>query len=559
VQPHEAFTGVVTLMVTDVVGPTRRWQRSSVARDAALVRYEELIAAAVAAHNGRLVKSSGDSESTLSVFSLASDAVGAALRAQRALIAEEWTPGAQLTVRVAVHSGEVVERQGEFFGPAVNRVGRLRVVASGGSVLVGGATAELAGDHLPDDVRLVELGEHRLLDNLGRPERVFGLVSDGLRAPAVVVPPAWAAVSLDGLGVTRREREVLAALADRLTNAEIAARLYVSPRTVETHVASLLRKLGAKNRRQLARLVQTPEPSARLEVPVLPAGLELAADAGPLVGRVTELDALRELWSRVSADRWSLMALVTGEAGIGKSRLVAELAVDVHASGGSVLLGSCFEDGQMPFQPFVQAIGDDLAASDGPEIHRRVGGDAGALSRLFPSLRDGTSSKAIADVDAERADLLAGLQGYLARAAAAKPMLLVVEDVHWATASTRDTIRHLARRAGRDPLLIVATTRDTAPDASDEVTTLLADLTRLPAVHRLAIGGLDRRAVDEFVAAIDDSHDSIDIAAICAETGGNPLLIRELVAGHRRPKSGRWCTACCWLGRGGSAPPTTRC
>jgi class 3 adenylate cyclase len=176
VQPHEAFTGVVTLMVTDVVGPTRRWQRSSVARDAALVRYEELIAAAVAAHNGRLVKSSGDSESTLSVFSLASDAVGAALRAQRALIAEEWTPGAQLTVRVAVHSGEVVERQGEFFGPAVNRVGRLRVVASGGSVLVGGATAELAGDHLPDDVRLVELGEHRLLDNLGRPERVFGLV-----------------------------------------------------------------------------------------------------------------------------------------------------------------------------------------------------------------------------------------------------------------------------------------------------------------------------------------------------------------------------------------------
>ena len=145
-------------------------------------------------------------------------------------------------------------------------------------------------------------------------------------------------------GVTAREAEVLAAVGERLTNAEIASRLFVSPRTVETHIAALLRKLGAANRRELAGIWQT---STRADVPrsqqALPPALELLADPATYVGRSDERSQLRELWRRAEQGKL-LVAVVLGEAGMGKSRIAAELALEVHADGGQVRLGSCLEE-----------------------------------------------------------------------------------------------------------------------------------------------------------------------------------------------------------------------
>src|SRR5262245_29550623 len=301
-------------MLTDVVGSSGLWQRSAAATDQALVRHTALIGAAVAAHGGQVLKSRGQSDSTFSVFGRASDAVRAALDAQRALIAEPWPPKVRLSVRFALHSGEAIERDDDYVVPAVNRAVGLRSVATGGAILLGGTTADLAVDDLPADARLVDLGPLQLGD-LDRAERVFGLVAEGIRSP-VVDHDELASPSFESSGVTAREAEVLAAVGERLTNAEIASRLFLSPRTVETHIASLLRKLGAVNRRELAEIWKT---STRVESPrpqQLPPALELLADPARYVGRSAERGQLRELWRRAGEGKL-LVAVVLGEAGMG--------------------------------------------------------------------------------------------------------------------------------------------------------------------------------------------------------------------------------------------------
>lgn len=530
-------SGVVTFVLSDLVHSTALWERVPAAMDRCLRRCEEIVGGAVAANHGTLLKSRGEGDSTFSVFGRATDAINAAYVAQRSLTAEHWNEDTPVLVRMAVHTGEAVERDGDYFGPAVNRAARLRSLAHGGQVLVSRATAELVVDHLDADVRLMEMGEQQLR-GMGRPEIVFALVGPGLAEPATISPPtARSASVLDERGVTRKEREVLTALAERLTNAEIAARLYVSPRTVESHVSSLLRKLDASNRRELAgRAAETlvaddssGGTAATDAAPRLPAALELLADPATYVGRSDERARLGELWDRACSGH-TLIAVIAGEAGIGKSRLVAELATEVHADGGRVLFGSCFEDGQRPYEPFVHAISDDAAGLRAPEIRRRAGGGGPALVRIVPELarvlRVAPPGEVV-DTATERADVFTCLHGYLSRAADPRPLLLVIEDLHWASATTRDALRHLARAGGHAAMLIVVTTRDVAPDLDETLTVFLADLAHLPGVDTILLGGL---AEPELAQLLNALRLDADPGAVRADTGGNPLFVRELAS-----------------------------
>jgi DNA-binding CsgD family transcriptional regulator len=332
-------------------------------------------------------------------------------------------------------------------------------------------------------------------------------------------------------GVSRKETEVLFLVGEHLTNAEIAKRLYVSERTVESHVSALLRKLAVASRRELASLAQTAAEQTRAAgAPVLPPALELAAQSGPLVGRTAELERLRDLWRSAAAGH-TLIAVVTGEAGVGKSRLVAELAVEAHGNGGRVLFGACFEDVATPYQPFAQAICDDLAGLAPTEVRRRVAGDVASLSRVVPIPGDGAAPGEVVRPSVERDDLMDAVCGYLARTAAANPVLVVVEDLHWGTATTRDALRHLARTAGRATMLVVVTSRDTPPDVSDDLATLLGDLARYPCVQRVGLHGLNRPEVAELVAVMSEGEQDLDPGAIWDDTNGNPLLVREMVTG----------------------------
>src|SRR5947208_2400617 len=123
---------MVTLLMTDIEGSTELWERDATAMAAALARHDELIGSAVVAHGGQFVKSRGEGAATFSVFGSPSDAVAGALAVQRGLRQEHWQTSDPLRVRVALHTGETEARDGDFFGPTVNRCARLRSIAHGG-------------------------------------------------------------------------------------------------------------------------------------------------------------------------------------------------------------------------------------------------------------------------------------------------------------------------------------------------------------------------------------------------------------------------------------------
>lgn len=171
------MTGTVTFLFTDVEGSTQRWERDRSAMSAALRRHDALIRSAIAANGGEVFKTVGDA--FLTVFPIASAAIAAALEAQRGLVAEDFSSVDGAPVRMALHSGIAELREGDYFGPAVNRVARLLAIANGGQILVSGVTAELLQGEMPLDASLRDLGAHRLKD-LAHAEQVFQLVAPGI-------------------------------------------------------------------------------------------------------------------------------------------------------------------------------------------------------------------------------------------------------------------------------------------------------------------------------------------------------------------------------------------
>jgi predicted ATPase/class 3 adenylate cyclase len=170
-------TGTVTFLFSDVEGSTERWERDRAAMAPALARHDELVRAALVARGGYVFKTVGDA--FCAAFETAQDAVAAALDAQRALEAEDFSSVQGIRVRMALHTGRSVERDGDYFGPAVNRVARLLAVGHGGQVLVSGVVADLLKGEMPPECSLHDLGAHRLKD-LGHPEQVYQLLAPGL-------------------------------------------------------------------------------------------------------------------------------------------------------------------------------------------------------------------------------------------------------------------------------------------------------------------------------------------------------------------------------------------
>ncbi len=170
-------SGTVTFLFTDLEGSTRLWEQHPAAMPAAAARHDGLLRQAVEAQHGYVVKTTGDG--LLAAFRQAHAALLAALHAQRLLLAETWGEIGALRARMGIHSGPAEERDGDYFGPALNRAARLMAVGHGGQVLLSQATHELVQDALPAGVTVRDLGQHRLKD-LGRPEHVYQLVAPDL-------------------------------------------------------------------------------------------------------------------------------------------------------------------------------------------------------------------------------------------------------------------------------------------------------------------------------------------------------------------------------------------
>ena len=178
-QRSDLPTGTVTFLLTDVEGSTRLWETHADTMGQALATHDQIVADAVTGHRGTLLKQKGEGDSAFGVFARASDAAAAAIACQRAMASAAWPDDIEVLVRIAIHTGEAELRDGDYFGPAVNRTARLRATAHGGQIVMSQAAADLVRDQLRDGVVLNDLGVHRLPD-LGRPETVFGLVHPNL-------------------------------------------------------------------------------------------------------------------------------------------------------------------------------------------------------------------------------------------------------------------------------------------------------------------------------------------------------------------------------------------
>jgi DNA-binding CsgD family transcriptional regulator/tetratricopeptide (TPR) repeat protein len=259
----------------------------------------------------------------------------------------------------------------------------------------------------------------------------------------------------------------------------------------------------------------------------LPGSLRLTSPF-PFVGRSPELATLRELmpWGDGAGRR---IALLGGEAGAGKSRLVREFATEAAAEGALVLYGGCDADVRTPYGPFVEALEQLVRTLDPQELRAAMGGTGGELARLLPELRtklEDLPEPAPADPDTERhrlhsavADLLAGLD---------RPVLLILEDCHWADAPTLLLLRHLARAAVDARLLVLATFRDTDADVPAPLAEALADLRRSDAAVRLRIAGLSSDDVAEFVYKAAGAGSPRLAQAFSELTDGNAFLVCEL-------------------------------
>ncbi len=161
---------ISTFLLTDIEGSTRLWEEHGDAMGAALAVHDRLVRGAIELGRGVVIKTMGDG--VLAVFDDSVSAVMAALAAVRALRDSGWGATGPLRVRVAIHAGAAESRDGDFFGPALNRDARILAIGHGGQILLSAVAAALARDQLPDEIELIDRGSHRLRD-LDRPEQIF--------------------------------------------------------------------------------------------------------------------------------------------------------------------------------------------------------------------------------------------------------------------------------------------------------------------------------------------------------------------------------------------------
>ena len=265
------------------------------------------------------------------------------------------------------------------------------------------------------------------------------------------------------------------------------------------------------------------------------------------VGRDDEMANLRMLWKEAQAGERRL-ALLGGEPGAGKTRLADALAQALHAEGALVLAGRCDEDLGVPFQPFVEALRHYVTHASYP----RLGRHGGELARLVPELGQlvpGLPPLLQADPETERYRLFDAVAAWLSDASADAPVVLVLDDMHWAAKPTVLLLRHVLRASDPARLLIVATYRDTDIGRGNPLTELLADLPRTEGASRLAVTGLDAPGVAallETVAghALDQSGTEL-ARSVWRETEGNALFVVEMLrhlreTGALEQRDGRW-------------------
>jgi DNA-binding CsgD family transcriptional regulator len=248
------------------------------------------------------------------------------------------------------------------------------------------------------------------------------------------------------------------------------------------------------------------------------------------VGRAAETAAAEEAWAAVRAGRRQVI-FIGGEPGAGKSRLATEIAAAAYGQGAVVLLGNCSPEPGGPYQPFVECLEQLLGGTAAGALAGCLPETAAELLRLTPLVwrhRPELAQPGGADY---RRELFDAVMGLLHATADERPVVCVLEDLHWAGQPTLQLLDHVAQRSAPARLLLLCTHRTTAPDRSDDLTYAIADLYRLDGVRRLDLAGLSADEITQYLAAEGGlgARRAREYAAVLRDqTGGNPFFLREV-------------------------------
>jgi predicted ATPase/class 3 adenylate cyclase len=431
--------GTVTVLFTDLVGSTELYQRlGDEAANAVERDVERLALEQIEKHRGVLVKDTGDG--LMAAFQSARRAVACAREIQREMARRSREEsGEGVRMRIGLHTGEVIEDDGNLHGETVIVAKRIESAAPAGGIFAS--------------------------------ETVYGV-----------------------LGTAREEFE------DRgefeLKGLATAWRIYEIPSDEEGN------------------------------------GVLSDQDRTPYVGRVAERARLQALAERAHGGRGGLV-LISGEAGVGKTRLVQEATAAADRRGMVVLVGHCIDmEAPPPYQPLVEHV-EQAARAMTPEALREIlGENAPELAKLMPELRqryDDIPDPPALPPEQERRYLLHGVAEFLERAARARPLVLVYEDLHWADESTLLLLRDLAPRLAKIPVLAIGTYRHTELSSERPFASSLEALLRARHAEEVVLTTFGEQDVAAMLGGRAGQPPPPELVSLVySETEGNPFFVEEV-------------------------------
>jgi DNA-binding winged helix-turn-helix (wHTH) protein/tetratricopeptide (TPR) repeat protein len=258
----------------------------------------------------------------------------------------------------------------------------------------------------------------------------------------------------------------------------------------------------------------------------------------PFVGRVEELKRLERAWEHARQGIGGVV-LIEGEAGIGKTRLLAQLGALARGSGGRVLAGRCFSgENQPPYQLFAQLL-DQIDASESAGLARKLGVHAGAIAKLAPEWST-LAEPGVAPLSPgeERQRIFAGVARLLQELARSQPLLVALDDLQWCDADTLALLRHAARSAASRSILIAATYRSGEVDAEAALAPLFAALEAETHCARVVLRGLDPAEIAQLLEhVVSEPVSNAFRERLVALSEGNPFFLREMLL-HQRECGG---------------------
>lgn len=446
--------GTVTVLFTDLVSSTELNQSLGDEQARAVSRaVEQLVQESVERHRGIPIKGLGDG--VMVAFTSARRAVTCATEIQRQVARRNRShPDTPVEMRIGLHTGEVLEEDGDLHGETVIIAKRIEGAARPSTIFASETVHGVLGTARDD---LVDAGEHEL---------------KGITAPWHLYEVPWRA----------------------------------------------------------------DEPANGSE--------------RPFVGRAADVAVVRGALEDAVAGRGSFL-LVSGDAGVGKSRLVAEALATAADVGAVVLSGQCLDlQPPPPYQPIVDHVDAVRRALPEDEFRAVLGENAAEVATLVPALRQRFDLPVAPTMppDQERQYVLHGMAEFIQRGAERQPLVLVYEDLHWVDESTLVLLQTILGRLDALPILLVATMRPTDAGTATPLAAALPTLLRHPATREHHLEPLDRAAVAEVVgtwAGRTPPDELIDL--LCSETEGNPYFLEELYrhladAGRLVDDTGEWQT-----------------